>query len=131
MLDVSNKTWEDIFKEIVLTHGQKGIIVLVAIVSALLGGFLVWFYLTKFKYVLLETEKAKLEQTKETLTEKLENSNNKISELKTEISELKTEINKVKEETEDIQDYRFARQAKKSDTPDEALTLFVGKEDNT
>lgn len=124
MPDISNTTWEDIFKEIILTYGQIGIIVVVGLLSVVLGGVLVWVYLTKIKYVLMETEMANTKQINENLTKEINDATSKISALETELEDLKKEI-------ADIQGYRFARQATKSDAPDKALKQFVGKENNT
>lgn len=117
MPDITNKTWEDIFKEIVLTHGQIGIIIVVGIIALLLGGAIVWVYLTKFKYISVNTKLEQLEQKNEQLTNELSEANSKIDNLES--------------EAQDIQGYRFARTAIKPDSQDEALKAFIGDNDNT
>lgn len=124
MLDVTNKTWEEIFKEIVLTHGQIGIIIVIGIIALLLGGGIVWFYLTKIKYVSVNTELEQLKQENGQLTKKLNEADNKNDDLESKIKQLQTE-------TQDIQEYRFARKAIKPDAQDEALKVFIGDNDNT
>lgn len=117
MPDITNKTWEDIFKEIILTHGQIGIIIVVGIIALLLGGTIVWVYLTKFKYVSVNSKLEQLEQKNGQLTDELSEANSKIVSLETEI--------------QDIQGYRFAKTAIKPDSQDEALKAFIGDNDNT
>ncbi len=124
MPDITNKTLEDILKEIVLTHGQIGIIIAVGIIALLLGGFIEWLYLTKFKYVSVNTKLEQLEQENGQLANKLREANSKIDNLESEIKKLETEI-------QDIQGYRFAKVATKPDSQDEALKVFIGDNENT
>lgn len=117
MPDVTNKTWEEIFKEIILTNGQIGIIIVVSIIALLLGGAIVWVYLTKFKYVSVDSKLEQLKQEK--------------GQLKNDLDEANSKIEKLEAETQDIQGNRFARTAIKPDLQDDALKEFIGDNNNT
>ena len=123
MPDVTNKTWEDIFKEIILAHGQVGVIIVIGIITLLLGGVIVWFYLTKFKYVSVNTQLERLKQENGQLTKNLDEANDKIN-------GLESKIKKLEAESQDIQEYRFVRQSIKPDSQDESLKVFIDDTNN-
>ena len=117
-MELTDKTWEEILKEIILTHGQIGIMVVVAIIALIIGGVGVWVYLTKIKYKLIEYNLEKSKNNERALEVKLSEANKKIIQLEADNERLRNEL-------KDINDYRHVRQAVKKDEKDSALQEFT------
>ena len=117
-MDITDKTWEEIFKEIVLNHGQIGIMIVLAILSLVIGGGIVWLYLTKVKYKLTEYNLTVCETDKQNLESEL-------SKAKETITQLEADNKRLRNEHKDVNDYRHVRQAVKRDEKDVSLQEFT------
>ena len=54
-MDLTDKTWEDIFK-ILIESGNVGILIAVAIAGLALGWLITWFYFTRIRYYQLKND---------------------------------------------------------------------------
>lgn len=120
LMGISDTTWEDILKTIVLTKGEVGLIVGVAIISFILGSVVVWLYFTKVRCFFIENQNKELTSDKEKLQMELQNANTSISQLEKEKQELEDKYKK-------FNDTQHVINAKRKDETDEALVIFTKK----
>lgn len=134
-MDVTNKTWEEIFKEI----ASKGVLwaaITIAVIAFLLGGFLVALYFTKIRHFQLQNElsscRSELKNAKDESARYIGSYQKLIEQIKeerdVEINQLKAERDKyitlyerLKVETKNVEDDVYVHLATKPDEPDHAV----------
>lgn len=128
-MSVTNKTWEDIFNIIIQHNGIIGIIIVVAIISFIIGGAVVWLYLSKIKYPLKDYALKQVEDSKKHIETELDKANKKIIQMGLRINQLQSENECLRKEHKDINDYRYVRNAVRNDDKDILLKdVFTDKQ---
>ena len=117
-MNITNITWEEILKSIILTHGQIGVIIVVGILSFFFGCCLSWVYLSKVKYAILKNNLSQVKSANQQLSNNLADANDRIDQLEAENTNLKTEY-------ADIQANIHVREATRSDPQDNSLKVFT------
>ena len=117
-MNVTDKTWEDILKYVVLKHGNVGLLVAVGIIAFIVGVILAWLYLSKIKYRVLNNKLEEMKSDKSRTENELKNA-------KETIAQLREENNALRSEYADITDDLYARHAIADDELDSAVKAFA------
>ncbi len=116
-MNVTDRTLEDVFVDI-SRFGDVGLLIVVGILAFLLGGFVVWLYLSKVKYVSAEDRISLAEEKREDAEKLLNEANLKITGLENEIKSLKKKY-------KDFDDCQHVKAALKKDETDAFLMEFA------
>ena len=117
-MDITHTSWSDIFKTIVLNHGEKGLMVVIALISFVIGCCVTFLYLTKIKYKLNDHKLFLAEEKRENAEKELNKANKKIKELEKKNKHIESKLKK-------YSDYMYAKQAVKPDPEDVSLKEFT------
>lgn len=112
MMDITDKTLEDVFTSLV-ESGELGRLIAVAVIFAFLSWLITWLYFTKIRYYKLEND---LSTAKQHLANK-----------QTELDDAQEQLQNVREKYDELvflRDRMNAENATKPNKPDVALSEF-------
>lgn len=111
-MDITNKTWEEIFTSLV-NRGELGRLIAVAFIFAFLSWLITWLYFTKIRYYKLENDLSTAQQSLVSKQTELDNVQEQLQDMQKKYNELAF-----------LRDCINVKNATKPDVSDVALSEF-------